>query len=141
MDAVEKNPNRSSTTQYQMHCRSGFCYYVKCFNNSIYKLLLADVVENFRKVCKTNYGLDPMWYYTAPGLAWGAALKLTGVELDLLSDQDNYLFIEKGIRGGISTITKRYAKADNKYIRPPKDLTGLERFKKWIVKRFPVYQP
>ncbi|CAB3992197.1 uncharacterized transposon-derived [Paramuricea clavata] len=79
-------------------------------------LLLADVMENFRKVCKTNYGLDPMWYYTAHGLAWDAALKLTKVELELISDPDMYLFIEKGIRGGISTITKRYTKANNKYI-------------------------
>ncbi|CAB4044472.1 uncharacterized transposon-derived [Paramuricea clavata] len=69
-------------------------------------LLLVDVMENFRKVLKTNYGLDPIWYYTAPGLAWDAALKLTGVELDLISHPDMYLFIEKGIRGGISTITK-----------------------------------
>jgi hypothetical protein len=51
-------------------------------------LLLADVMENFRKVCKTNYGLDPMWYYTAPGLALDAALKLTKVELELISDPD-----------------------------------------------------
>ena len=79
-------------------------------------LLLADVMENFRKVCKTNYGLDPMWYYTAPGLALDAALKLTKVELELISDPDMYLFIEKGIRGGISTITKRYAIANNKYM-------------------------
>jgi hypothetical protein len=79
-------------------------------------LLLADVMENFRKVCKTNYGLDPMWHYTAPGLAWDAALKLTKVELELISDPDMYLFIEKGIRGGISTITKRHTKANNKYI-------------------------
>jgi hypothetical protein len=99
-------------------------------------LLLADVMKNFRKVCKTTYGLDPMWYYTAPGLAWDAALKLTGVELNLISDPDMYLFIEKGILGGISTITKRYAKANNKYIRPPKDLTGLEMFKKWMGKKF-----
>ncbi|CAB3991165.1 uncharacterized transposon-derived [Paramuricea clavata] len=83
-------------------------------------LLLADVMENFRKVCKTNYGLDPLWYYTAPGLAWDAALKLTEVELELISDPDMYLFIDKGIRGGISTITKRYAKANNKYIGLPK---------------------
>jgi hypothetical protein len=68
-------------------------------------LHLADVMENLRKVCKTNYGLDPMWYYTAPGLAWDAALKLTEVELELIYDPDMYLFIEKGIRGGIQTIS------------------------------------
>jgi hypothetical protein len=77
-------------------------------------LLLADVMENFRKICRTNYGLDPLWYYTAPGLAWDACLKITGVELDLISDPDMYLLIEKGIRGGISTITKRHAVANNK---------------------------
>jgi hypothetical protein len=79
-------------------------------------LLQADVMENFRKICKTNYGLDPMWYYTASGLAWDAALKLTKVELELISDPDMYLFIEKGIRGEISTITKRHAIANNKYM-------------------------
>jgi hypothetical protein len=72
-------------------------------------LLLADVMENFRKVCRTNYGLDPLWYYTAPGLAWDATLKLTKVKLELISDPDMYLLIERGIRGGISTITKRHA--------------------------------
>jgi hypothetical protein len=79
-------------------------------------LLLADVMENFRKVCRANYGLDPMWYYTAPGLAWDACLKLTKVELELISDPDMYLLIERGIRGGISTITKRHAIANNKYM-------------------------
>jgi hypothetical protein len=79
-------------------------------------LLLADIMENFRKVCRENYGLDPMWYYTAPGLAWDACLKLTEVELDLISDPDMYLLIERGIRGGISTITKRHATANNKYM-------------------------
>ena len=79
-------------------------------------LLLADVMENFRKVCRTNYGLDPLWYYTAPGLAWDATLKLTKVELELISDPDMYLLIERGIRGGISTITKRHAIANNKYM-------------------------
>ena len=79
-------------------------------------LLLADVFENFRKVCKENYGLDPAWYFTSPGLAWDAMLKITGVELELMSDPNMYLMIENGIRGGISTITKRYAKANNPYM-------------------------
>ena len=49
-------------------------------------LLLADVFENFRDICIKNYKLDPAHYYTAPGLAWDAALKITEVELELLSD-------------------------------------------------------
>ncbi len=59
-------------------------------------LLLADVFETFRDVCLTNYNLDPAWYYTAPGLACDAALKYTDVELELLSDSDMLLMIEKG---------------------------------------------
>ena len=79
-------------------------------------LLLADVFENFRDVCQENYGLDPAWYYTAPGLAWDAALKVTKVELELLADPDMLLMIEKGIRGGLSMISTRYGKANNPYM-------------------------
>ena len=68
-------------------------------------LLLADVFENFRDVCRKNYDLDPAWYYTAPGLAWDAALKMTKVSLELLKDPDMLLMVEEGIRGGISMIS------------------------------------
>jgi len=74
-------------------------------------MLLADVFENFQKVCMGKYRLDPAHYYTAPGLSWDALLKKTGVELELLTDLD--LFIEKGMRGGISMGSKQYAKANN----------------------------
>ena len=80
-------------------------------------LLLADVFENFRDVCLENYKLDPAWYYTAPGLAWNACIKVTKVELELLSDVDMLLMIEKGIRGGVSAITKQYGKANNPYMK------------------------
>ena len=92
-------------------------------------LLLADIMENFRNICKTNYGLDPMWYYTSPGLAWDAALKKTGVCLDLITYPNMYLMVENGIRGGISTITKRYAESNNKYMTnydPEKDDKYIE---------------
>jgi len=68
-------------------------------------LLLADVFENFRDLCMKNYGLDPAWYYTSPGLSWDAGHKKTGVKLELLTDPDMLLFFEKGIRGGVSMIS------------------------------------
>ena len=75
--------------------------------------LLADVFENFRNLCQEKYGLDPAHYYTSPGLSWDALLKKTGVELELFTDLEMHLFVERGIRGGISMVSKRYAKANN----------------------------
>ena len=77
-------------------------------------LLLADVFEKFIGTCLKYYGLDPCHYFSSPGLSWDAMLKMTGVKLEKISDIDKYLFIEKGLRGGISYIAKRYSKANNK---------------------------
>ena len=80
-------------------------------------LLLADVFENFRKVCLEYYKLDPCHYYSAPGLSWDACLKMTKIELELISDVDMHLFIEKGLRGGLSIITHRKGNANNNYMK------------------------
>ena len=79
-------------------------------------LLLADVFKRFIGTCLKYYGLDPCHYFSSPGLSWDAMLKMTGIKLEKTSDIDMYLFIEKGTRGGISYIAKRYAKANNKYM-------------------------
>ena len=47
-------------------------------------LILSDVFENFRATCMKNYGLDAAHYFSSPGLAWDAMLKMTGVELELM---------------------------------------------------------
>ncbi|GBN67380.1 hypothetical protein AVEN_149573-1 [Araneus ventricosus] len=79
-------------------------------------LLLADVFENFRTLCLNYYKIDPCHMFTAPGLAWQACLRMTGVELELLTDIDMHLFIEKGIRGGVAMISHRFASANNPYL-------------------------
>ena len=89
--------------------------YHKLYNETD-ALLLADVFENFRDLCLKIYGLDPVHYYTAPGLAWDACLKITNINLELLSDSNMLLIFEKGIRGGISMISNRYGEAKNKYM-------------------------
>jgi len=100
--------------------------YQKLYNISD-ALLLADVIANFRDVCIKNYNLDPAWFYTAPGLAWEAMLKITKVELELLSDVDMMLMLKQGIRGGVAKASNRFSQANNKYMgdaydcsKPPK---------------------
>ena len=74
------------------------------------------VFEKFIATCLKFYGLDPCHYFSSLGLSCDAMLKMTGIKLEKMSDFDKYLFIEKGLRRGISYITKRYAKANKKYI-------------------------
>ena len=63
--------------------------------------MLADVFENFRNMCIEIYELDPAKFLSAPGLAWQAALEKARVTLDLLTNIDMLLVVEKRIRRGI----------------------------------------
>ena len=80
-------------------------------------LLLADVFGNFRNTCIKVYELDPAHFVSAPRLVWQAYLKKTNIKLELLTDVDMLLMVEKGIRGGICHAIYRYAKANNKYMK------------------------
>ena len=79
-------------------------------------LLLTDIINEYRKECWDNFHLDPLHYDTAPGLTWDAALRWTGVKLELLQDIDQYHFCESAIRGGVSVISKRRAVSNNKHL-------------------------
>lgn len=78
--------------------------------------ILADIFENFRYECSRIYHLDPAHYFTTPGYSWDAMLKQTGVMIELLTDIDQVLFIERGLRGGICQCSHRYFRANNKYM-------------------------
>ena len=80
-------------------------------------LSLTNVFENFRNMSFKMYGLDHAKFVSAPGLAWQAALNKTKVKLNLLTDIDVSLMVEKGIRGGICHSIYQYTKADNKYMK------------------------
>ena len=86
--------------------------------------LLADIFEAFRTLTLKNYGLDAAHYITAPGMSWDALLKHTGVTLELLTELDQHLFVEKGLRGGICQASHRAALANN----PRAEATGGPAF-------------
>lgn len=80
-------------------------------------LLLADVFENFRNTCYQIYKLDPAHYYTSPGLSFDAMLKFTRIKIELQTDIEKFLYIERGIRGGITQCSKRYIKGNNPFMK------------------------
>merc|ERR1711984_28196 len=81
-------------------------------------MLLADVFENYRRVIHKNYGLDSIHFYTAPSLTWSAGLKYTGVRLEIPTDITINIFMDEGLRGGISLVGNHFAKANNKLLPP-----------------------
>ena len=94
-------------------------------------LFLADVSENFSDICQKIYDLDPVEFLSAPGLAWQSALRKTEVKLELLTDIDMLLMVEKGIREGIFHAINRYAKANNKYMKDYDTNKELSYLKYW----------
>ena len=80
-------------------------------------LLLADVFENFRNKCIEIDEPHTANFLPVPGLASPACLKKKGKKLELLTDFNMLLMVEKRIRGGICHAMHRNAEANNKYMR------------------------
>ncbi|XP_053208508.1 uncharacterized protein LOC128392507 [Panonychus citri] len=92
------------------------CQTLKDFHNIYLKVdtsLLAAIFENFRRTSFRNFGIDPCHYFSAPGFAWAAAIKKTKIKLELITDNDMLLMVEKGIRGGLTQVSKRHVIANN----------------------------
>ena len=79
-------------------------------------LILCDIFENFRKLCLDYYGLDCCHYMSLPGFSWDAMLKMTGCHIEYMTDIDMYTFIEKNLRGGVTTVNHRLFAANNPYL-------------------------
>ena len=76
---------------------------------------LSDVSESFRSVCLKEYQLDPAYFVSTPSLALEAMLKITKVQIELFTDIDMVLMTEKGIRGGLTQVIRKYGIGNNKY--------------------------
>ena len=68
-------------------------------------------------MCLEKYQFDSAYFVSAHGLARQACLKKAGVKLELLTDIDMVLMVEKGTRGGICQATHRYVKSNNKFMK------------------------
>ena len=75
-------------------------------------LILCDVFEKFTVACLKDHGLGPCHYFSSPGLSWDAMLKMTSIHLEKINNIDVHLFLEKGMIGGVSYISKRYSKSE-----------------------------
>ena len=91
---------------------------------------LSDVFQKFSDFAYKTYSLDARHSYTSPGYSWQSMLKMTKIELELISDSDMYLFLMDTIRGGITVCNKKFVKSDSIYTRKVHDESSNKRVSK-----------
>ena len=114
LECTEENYAHAQQVWDKFGCKTMQDYHELYLKTDV--LLLADVFESFRTATLSIFGLDPSYYVSAPQLAWDCMMLMTGCVLTLLSDPAMFSLINENLRGGISVIMKRYAKANNKYM-------------------------
>jgi len=118
----QKDYEHAQNVYNTFKCKNFLDYHMLYLKSDV--LILSDIFENFRKIMYKHYKLDASNYITAPGLAWDAMLKMTKIEIDLISDYDMLLFFERSKRGGLCFLgNQRHCIANNKYIKEMYDPT------------------
>ena len=116
MEDITDVDHRHTKRVFKSFSNKNLCDYHDLYVQSD-TLLFANIFEILTNICIKVYELDPAHFLSAPGLAWQACLKKAEVELELITDVDMLLMVEKGIRGGICHVIHRYVKANNKYMK------------------------
>ena len=119
----DKINNKNILDEEYTHAKNVFEKF-ECKNLLDYSILylksdichLSDVFQKFGDFAYKTYNLDPRHCFTLPGFSWQSMLKMTKIELELITDPDMYLFLMDTVRGGISVCNKKHIIADNKYI-------------------------
>ena len=101
---------------------------------------LCDIMETFRNIIHASHGLDPYYYYGGPSLSWDAfLLQLTTEtpqycpELFSAGEMNKLCFFKQCIRGGCSGVSKRYSKANNKFVKTMMAAAADKKPKKYII--------
>ena len=110
--------------------REGETLSKKAFSHLTLALFSADVFQEFRRLAMSSYQLEALRYLTLPSLALQAALKWTGVELELITEPNLYLFFEEYSRGGLVFVANRFATSN---------LPGMPNFQATLPLRLILY--
>ncbi len=94
----------------QWGCTSLKVYYMIYLKLDVY--LLADVFQNFRNIAHHEDGIEPLHFFSIPGLTWASAFKMTGARVALLQDISMYEWYESAIRGGLCFVNIHYGKRE-----------------------------
>ena len=113
-DISDEDYTHAQTVFKKFNCKNLLDYSILYLKTDLCHL--SDIFQKFSNFAYETYKLDPRHSYTLPGFSWQAMLKLTKIELELITDPDMYLFLMDSIKGGISVCNKKHIIADNKYI-------------------------